>query len=320
MHAIIPRMSQYIAVDIGGTHIRVACYGSEGTKPLKQTRIRTQHNGEVVIDRLVAQLKTCWPGDEKVTAIAIAVPGPVDQRAGVIYRAPNIPGWVDLPLQKIVQERVGVPVILGNDANLAAIGEWKYGAGQGHQNVLYFTVSTGIGGGVIADGELLLGRDGLAAELGHVTIDPDGPVCGCGKRGHLESFASGTAIARYVAGELAHGRASSLRAIPSPNAKDIHSAAIQGDALAMEAISRAGHYLGLGVSAFVHAFNPSIVIFGGGVSQSGDLLFKPMRQTLEQSVMSPKYLENLVITTAGLGDDGGLLGALALARSSQAVL
>jgi glucokinase len=309
-----------MAVDIGGTHIRIACYGSEGIKPLKQTRIRTQQNGEAVVDRLVAHLRSCWEGDEEVAAIAIAVPGPVDQRAGIIYRAPNIPGWVDLPLQKMVEERVGVPVILGNDANLAAVGEWKYGAGQGHQNLLYLTVSTGIGGGVIADGELLLGRDGLAAELGHMTIDPDGPVCGCGKRGHLESFASGTAIARYVAGELAQGRVSSLQSIPTPNAKDIHDAAIHGDSLAAQAIARAGHYLGLGVSAFVHAFNPSIVVFGGGVSLSGDLLFKPMRATMEQSVMSPKYLQDLVITTAAHGDNAGLLGALALARSYLAVL
>jgi glucokinase len=309
-------MSQFIAVDLGGTHIRIACYGEEGTTPSTQVRVRTQKEGQSVIDRLVDQIHENMPAGEKVAAIGIAVPGPVDQRAGIVYAAPNIPGWVDLPLQHILEDQLNVPVILGNDANLAAYGEWKLGAGQGHQNLLYLTVSTGIGGGVISDGELLLGRYGLAAELGHITIDPNGPLCGCGKRGHLEAFASGTGIAHYVAAELADGKASSLRSIPNPSAKEISAAAAQGDELAVQAIARAGKYLGLGVANYVHSFNPSIIIFGGGVSQIGDLLFKPMRETLERSVMSPKYLQDLVITTAGLGDDSGLLGALALARSS----
>lgn len=316
MRAIISRMSQFIAVDLGGTHIRIARYGEEGTTPFSQVRVRTQKEGQSVVDRLVEQIRENIPAGEKIAAVGIAVPGPVDQRAGIVYAAPNIPGWVDLPLEHILEDQLGVPIVLGNDANLAAYGEWKLGAGQGHQNLLYLTVSTGIGGGVISDGELLLGRNGLAAELGHITIDPDGPLCGCGKRGHLEAFASGTGIAHYVATELVEGRSSSLRSIANPSAKDIAAAAVQGDELAREAIARAGRYLGIGVANCVHAFNPSIIIFGGGVSQIGELLFKPMRETLDRSVMSAKFLQDLVITTAGLGDDSGLLGALALARSS----
>jgi glucokinase len=312
-------MSETIAVDIGGTHMRIARFDERGIEPLQLLRIGTQKAGEVVVDRLVDELSQIWPAGEKIAAIGIAAPGPVDQRAGMIYAAPNIPGWVDLPLRDILSDRFGVPVVLGNDANLAAYGEWKFGAGRGHDDVLYLTVSTGIGAGVISGGELLLGRRGLAAELGHVTIDPDGPLCGCGKPGHLEAFASGTAIARFAAGELARGQHSLLSG-PLPTAQEIHAAAVQGDELAVRAIARAGHYLGLGVAAFLHTFNPAIVILGGGVSLSGELLFGPMRETLSTAVISPKYLQDLEIVPAGLGDDSGLLGALALARSFGGVL
>jgi glucokinase len=159
-----------------------------------------------------------------------------------------------------------------------------------------------------------LGSHGLAAELGHVTILPDGPLCGCGQRGHLEALASGTGIAAYVAKQLASGRQSSLAG--KPETKEISQAAKNGDELANEAFQRAGHYLGLGVANYLMIFNPSIVIFGGGVSQVGDLLFEPMRETLNKSVLSKHYLQGLVITTAELGDNTGLYGALALARDS----
>jgi glucokinase len=181
-----------------------------------------------------------------------------------------------------------VPVHLDNDANLACLGEWKYGAGQGHSNVLYLTISTGIGGGVISHDRLLQGFHGLAAELGHVILDPDGPVCSCRISRHLEAFASGPAIARYVNERLAAGANSSLRAGSGLTARQVSEAAGQGDALAIEAFGRAGEYLGIAAANFLHTFNPSILIFGGGVSQVGDLLFKPFEQVL-QRVPSPLH-------------------------------
>ena len=235
---------------------------------------------------------------------------------GVIHQCPNIPGWEKLPLVSILEKRFGVPVKLGNDANMAAVGEWRYGAARGHHNIIYLTISTGIGGGVILNDRLVLGAHGLAAELGHVTIDPDGPMCGCGHRGHIEAFASGTAIARYVTEQLAQGVASMLSEIANPSGRDITMAAEQGDPLAISALARAGTFIGLALANYLHIFNPSIVILGGGVSKSGNFLLEPLRASLAKHILSPEYLNGLVITTAALGDDAGLMGALALASGT----
>ncbi|HEX9028398.1 MAG TPA: ROK family protein, partial [Anaerolineales bacterium] len=204
--------------------------------------------------------------------------------------------------------------MLGNDANLAALGEYRFGAGQGHHDLMYLTISTGIGGGVIVRDKLMLGAWGLAAELGHVTIDPNGPRCGCGHLGHLEAYSSGTAIAAYVLVELLRGVPSALSTDPPPTTVEIAAAAEAGDPLSLEAFARAGKYLGIGLGNYLHIFNPSIVIFGGGVSRSGTLLFDPMKACLAGEVLSSAYIQNLIITTAALGDDAGLLGALALIR------
>lgn len=308
-------MKTFIAVDVGGTKIRVAVYGEEGITPLQQTRVSTRGVKGNALDRLMETIQALWPAADTVSAIGIAAPGPIDPHLGILYASPNVPGWVNLPLASILHDRFKVPVHLGNDANLAGLAEWRYGAGQGHHDLLYLTVSTGIGGGVISSDRLLLGQCGLAAELGHVVILPDGPLCGCGKRGHLEALASGTAIARYVAEELDRGRSSSLSGNRSPSAHDIGKAAAEGDRLAIEAYNQAWRYLGIGIASFLHTFNPSIVILGGGVSQSGPQFFSVMQEEVRNNVMTPAYLKNLTITYAALKDDAGLLGALALARS-----
>ncbi len=307
-------MDTYIAIDVGGTQIRVAIYPKGENRPTKQKRIPTQGNNQPPLERLIDLLAELWPAADNVCAIGMAAPGWVNPQLGVIYQAPNIPGWENLPLAPILSKRFDVPVRLGNDANLALVGEWRYGAGRGHHNLLYLTISTGIGGGVICDDRLLLGAHGLAAELGHVTVLPDGPVCGCGHRGHLEAIASGTAIARYVAEQLANGVPSSLSQIAKPTGRDISMAAEQGDPLAKTSLARAGAYLGCALANYLHIFNPSIVILGGGVSRSGSLLIEPMRAALAEQILSPEYLQGLIITTVELGDDAGLMGALALAE------
>ena len=308
-------MSAYIAIDVGGTQIRVAVYPEHGTQPLRQHKIRTHGRTGTALERLNGLITELWPADETVKKIGIAAPGPVDPREGVVFAAPNIPGWDQLPLSRLLEERFHVPVSLGNDANLATMGEWTYGAGRGHHDMIYMTISTGIGGGVISDDHLVLGSRGLATELGHVTILPDGPICSCGLRGHLESISSGPSIARYVAEQIALGQPSSLPTDPPPSARDVSMAAAQGDALCIAAIQRAGHYLGLALANYVHIFNPTIIVLGGGVSQTGELLFAPLRKTMHENILSQAYLSNLTLTTAALGDDTGLLGALALARS-----
>lgn len=309
-------MNLTLAIDVGGTHMRGAIFSSAQSGPLHQTKIQTYAAGESSLDRLITLIKDMTPPGDTLEGIGIAVPGPIDPQRGMILTAPNIPEWVGIPMVDIIQTAIGVPAFLGNDANLAAVGEWQFGAGRGHQDLIYLTISTGIGGGVISDGQLLVGSQGLGAELGHVTIDPHGPLCSCGQHGHLEAFSSGTGIAAYVAEQLAAGRRSSLSS--KSDARAIALAAGKGDGLANEAFQRAGYYLGLGIANYLMIFNPSIVILGGGVSQVGSLLFDPMLETLHQSVLSPHYLAGLIVSPAALGDDSGLFGAYALAQRGLA--
>lgn len=310
---IIACMSLTAAVDIGGTHIRVAMYEPDSTTPVSHHRTRSQANEPGVFDRLVQAIESVWQKD-RVKAIGIASPGPLDPHTGTILATPNIPQWKNFPLAPNLSKHFGVPVYLDNDANMAGLGEWQYGAGKGHHNLVYITISTGIGGGVISHDRLLQGFHGMAAELGHMIIDPKGPPCGCGYHGHVESFSSGTAIARYVNEQITAGTKSMLQAHPSLNTAQVADAARDGDPLAISAFKRAGHYLGIAMANYLAIFDPSILIFGGGVSQVGDLLFKPFEESLHNHTFHPHYLDDLVITKAALGDNAGLMGALAWAR------
>jgi len=306
-------MSLTVAVDIGGTHIRVAVYEPDSIKPVAHQRTRSLATEPGVYDRLEQAIESVWP-KEKVQAIGIASPGPLDPHTGTILATPNIPEWKNFPVAPKLSQHFGVPVHLDNDANMAGLAEWQFGAGKGHQDLVYLTISTGIGGGVINNGCLLQGYHGMGAELGHSIIDPEGPLCGCGHRGHVESFCSGPSIARYVTEQIKAGKPSTLHAQPNLSAAQIADAAREGDALAIFAFERAGYYLGIAVANYLATFDPSILIFGGGVSQVGDLLFKPFEESLRKHTFHPHYLDNLVITKAALGDDAGLLGAYALAR------
>jgi glucokinase len=306
----------YIVADVGGTHIRVACFPIQSQKPINVKRISTV-GPDSPHDRLMHLIASVAPKGEKIAGIAVAAPGPLDPFKGIVYEAPNIPSWINLPLKKLLEDEFKVPAAIGNDANLAALGEWRFGAGVGHHNLIYITVSTGIGGGVIAENQLLLGVRGLAAELGHVTVIPDGPLCSCGQRGHLEAVASGPAIARWVEQELSQGIPSSLPAGKPITAIDVSQAAKQGDELARAALARGATFIGTKIADYLHIFNPTIVIIGGGVSLSGEAFFDPLRSAMNEHVMSKKYLDDLTLTTSALGDDVGLMGALALAQTLE---
>jgi len=307
-------MPTIVAVDIGGTQMRAAVYTKDKIQPVKQKKIPTLATEPGGLERLIHVIEDVWPKNDDVAAIGLGSPGPLDPHTGYLLAPPNNPEWHNFPLAPNVERHFGVKTYLDNDANLAGLGEYRYGAGKGHHHVLYITVSTGIGAGVIMDDRLLQGFHGLAAELGHSIIDPDGPPCSCGFNGHLESFSSGPAIVKYVLGELEAGARSVLKRGAGMTARHVAEAAQQGDELAIKAYQRAGKYLGIGVASFLHAFDPSIVIFGGGVSQVGKLLFDPFEVSLKERVFHPRYLEGLVITHAELGDDAGLLGARALAE------
>jgi len=307
-------MRTIVSVDIGGTQLRAATYKQDQRQPLAQKRVKTKASEPDTFGRLVKLIEDIWPETEQAAGIGVSLPGPVDPHTGIVMFTPNIKEWREFPIASKLMQRFGVPVYLDNDANLAGLAEWKFGAGRGHHHVLYLTVSTGVGGGVIINDRLLQGYHGLAAELGHTTVQVDGPLCGCGQRGHLESFSSGTGIERFVADQLKAGRVSVLHPDKKNSAHDISEAANLGDALSIEAYQVAGKYLGIGVANFLHVFDPSIVIFGGGVSQSGPLLFDSFEVSLKEHIIHPRYLDGLVIARAELGDDSGLLGARALAE------
>ena len=307
-------MDNYICLDIGGTNIRAALFNNDEIQPVKQIKIRTQSEGQKAEDQILDLIKHIWPQKGIVKAIAVATPGYVDSEKGIVIKAVNIQGWEYMPLQQFIKNKFSVPVLIGNDARLAVLGEWKYGAAHGHHNIIYLTISTGIGGGVIINDQILMGSRGMATEFGHITILPDGPLCSCGKAGHLEALSSGPAIARYFLQQLENGAKSSLKQSPPPTSKEIAIAALQGDELSLSAYKRAGIYLGIAIANYIQIFNPTCVVLGGGVSLTGDLLLEPTRKTLDQMILSKEYLRDLTLITAKLGDNAGLIGALVLLK------
>jgi glucokinase len=315
LRVIVLKDKKYIGIDIGGTQLRAALYPEDGIEPIKKKIIATHLGDEKPEDRLNDLISEIWPEEGGVERIGIAVPGPVDPKNGIVYKASNVRGWIDLPLGSLVEGRHKTAVILGNDANLAALGEWRYGAGIGHHDLIYLTISTGIGGGFIIDDRMLVGSQGIAGEVGHITVLPDGPICGCGQRGHLESVASGTGIANYVENRLKQGAKSVLSLEPQkPTSRQIAEAGAKGDSLAIEAFEYAGTFIGRAITDLLHLFNPTVIVLGGGVSNARDLLLNPIKRTMEQSVMTPAYLERLQICYAKLGDQAGLVGAMVLAK------
>jgi glucokinase len=307
----------YLTVDLGGTRIRAARCRADGTIEARTEQFtRAEEGANAVVERIAESLREIWPTKGKVASIGVVAPGPVDPFTGVIFLAPNIPGFVNLPLRDWLQAIFKVPVIIGNDANLAGLAEWRYGAARGHGHMVFLTVSTGIGGGVIMGGHLLVGSRGLAGELGHVKIDYHGAPCQCGSVGCVESLASGTGLVRQVRERLAAGENSLVMDIVSGNLEAINveviaQAAQQGDALANTVLDDSFYALGMAVVSFLHSYNPSIVVIGGGVSNLGERMFKPVRDTVNRHVMDPAYV--CPIVPAQLSSDVGLLGALALA-------
>ena len=299
-------MDAYMILDIGGTFTRCAVFTEEsGLDPAAINKIHTVENDESAQERIISIIHDMWPSDCDVRGISLAVPGSVDVNNGSVILAPNVPGWSNIPLREIISRHFIVDIVINNDARMAAFGEWRRGAGIGHNNLLYFTISTGVGGGVIYHGKILEGNIGIATELGHVTIDVNGPMCGCGHRGHLEAFTSGIAIRNYYLEQM--GETDKRSEI---SARVISEYARQGETLAISAFNRAGHYLGIGIANYLHIFNPTCVILGGGVSLSADLFMNALENSLKSQILSENYIKDLTITTASLGDNAGLIGAL----------
>jgi glucokinase len=248
--------------------------------------------------------------------------GPVDWKTGRVILSHHVAGWEDIALVGMLRERYGVPAAMDNDANTAALGEWRFGAGRGCQSLLYITVSTGIGGGWVLGGEVYRGVDSMAGEIGHLAVDPDGPECVCGKRGCVEAIGSGTAIAAYMArlkaprpeaartARLKAGKGSRLEA--ARTAEEVNQWAEAGDPAAIEVMARAARALGIGIGYAITLINPDRVVIGGGVAEAGQVYWRTLRETASRYVLPQMRVE---VVKAGLGGESPLWGAAALAES-----
>jgi len=253
-----------------------------------------------------------------LAAVGVSFGGPVDAARGLVLLSHHVPGWEEMPLRQWLEERLGVPAAVDNDANAGALGEHRFGAGQGYNSLMYVTVSTGVGGGWILNGQPWRGADGMAGEIGHTVVDPDGPVCLCGKRGCVERLASGPYIAQRAGewleeqpdrGQILRSLAGGdLRAI---TAELVAQAAAQGDDLAWEALEIAAWALGVGIGNAANLVNPRCFVLGGGVTKAGRRFWEVMRRTARETALPGVHFE---VVPAALGDDSPLWGAIALAE------
>ncbi len=307
-----------IGVDLGGTQIRAALFDARA-QILAQTaqETRAPQGAEAVFARIAASIRAIADEWARVQGIGVGAPGPLDPWRGIILQAPNLPKLNDFPLRARLEKEFAAPAFVGNDANVAALAEHRYGAGRGHSDMIYITISTGIGGGIICNNQLLLGARGFAGEVGHQILDPNGPPCNCGNTGCLEALASGPAIERAARDALAQGRDSKLRALSEGDLEKISGALItraaqEGDALALEIYARAGHFIGAGLVNLLHIFDTQLFILGGSVAKHAwEFLYPTLRATFDKSALR-SMRGGVGIVPAQLGDDVGLIGAMTL--------
>lgn len=305
-----------VGVDLGGSKINTILANPKGD--IKARDLRDTGAGEgpdAVIRRIIESIKQVMTGAD-IGGIGLGAAGVCNTSIGVITFSPNLPGWHNIPLRDIVQREFGLPTYMENDATLAALGEHCFGVGMGIDNLIYVTVGTGIGGGIIVGGQLYRGASGTAGEIGHMTICVNGPRCNCGNIGCWETFASGTALAREAVKRIEAGAQTTILSLANGDPKKVKGetvflAAKQGDSLAMELISVTGYYLGVGLVNLVNIFNPQLIVIGGGLAQMGSLLLDPaLKVVAEHAFRLPA--EAVRIELSGLGTDAGALGAVAL--------
>ncbi|MCF8108086.1 MAG: ROK family protein [Desulfohalobiaceae bacterium] len=309
-----------LGIDLGGTKILTALIDSRGKMLARDHSITPATLGPAaVIKAIWESAGRCFAqtslDDAAVDAIGIGAPGPSNPERGILFTSPNLPNWHDVPVVDIFEEEFKKKAFLINDANAAALAEFKFGAARGLRHVIYITVSTGIGGGIIIDGQLYTGAIGTAAELGHMTINDQGPRCNCGNIGCWETLASGTALAREARQKIRDGAQTTILEqaagdIVRVDAKAIQLAAEQGDGLAKELITQTGYYFGVGLANLLNMFNPQMIIIGGGVSNMGEMLLTPAYQTARERAYDVAY-DAVQFASPKLGRNSGVLGAAA---------
>ncbi|HKG52377.1 MAG TPA: ROK family glucokinase [Actinomycetales bacterium] len=312
-------MTLTIGVDVGGTKIAAGVVDEEG-RLLEVTRRETSATDPEKIETSIADAVRELRQHHDVTAIGVAAAGFVDTDNGIVLFAPNI-AWRDEPLRADLGPRVGLPVVVENDANAAAWGEFRFGPARDVDDMVLITVGTGLGGGVVVDGRLLRGHVGVAGELGHVRMVPDGIRCGCGNRGCWEQYASGNALqreARTVASsESPYGARLRELASGDPDrllGRMVTEAAMEGDAAAVELLGDLGRWLGEGMAQIAAVLDPALFVVGGGVVEAGDLLIEPARVALGRTLTARTHRPDIPVVPATLGNEAGMIGAADLAR------
>jgi len=305
------------AADLGGTHLRVATVDQCGKIHFRAKQKTPQgtdpHDIVKAIVNAVYEYRKAVGASDGLKAVSIVVPGTVKAEEGTVVKAPNLPCLDGFALADALKDELGLPAILENDANAAAVGEMWQGAARGCRTIICVTLGTGVGGGIILNGELWRGVDGAAAEIGHMCVDPFGGVaCTCGSRGCLEVFASATAIVRMTREASPRYPDSVLHASDSLTSETIFAAGLDGDELALEIFRRMGVYLGIGLANLINILNPEMIVIGGGVVNGWDLFAKDMMQQVEERAF-PLLAARVKIERAKCGDDAGLLGAARLA-------
>lgn len=315
-----------LGIDLGGTKIRIGIIARKGELVDARTWPTHGEEGPEAIVRHIVKgaeeiLSKHGFSRAAVRSAGIGGPGPINDRTGIVSVMPNLPGWEQFPVRDRLSDGLGVPVRVGNDGNLAALGEHRYGAGKGVRDMVLLALGTGVGGGMIVNHQLCDGATGAAGEVGHIILNPDGPVCNCGRRGCLEAYCSGHGLERLAEAVVLSGRPTLMAEFASQeavtvNTRIIERAAGEGDPAAKELLAQAARYLGWGIVSLVHIFNPELVVFGGGLVALKDMVIEPAIVLAREQVFA-QHGEGLRFAYAALGDDMVVMGAAALAIESS---
>jgi len=325
--------SKYVVgVDLGGTNIASLLLNETGKVLRRDTRATLAREGKKrTISQIVNSVRDVLEGakelgisSDSIIGIGIGSPGPLNTKEGIIYFAPNLPGWRDVPLVEILVKELGMPVFLENDANAAALGEWWKGAGKDARSLVLFTLGTGIGGGIITNREVFHGAWDTAAEVGHIIIHEEGLLCNCGVRGCLEAYASATAVVKRTLKAIKEGEKTLLTNLVDDHLENItcelvYKAAQNGDKLCSLIAEETARYLGIGIASVVNIVNPEMVILAGGMIKARDLLFKPVRKYAQKYALKDA-IKGVKIVPAKLGDDAGAIGAAATVLKRKGLL
>lgn len=311
-------MTKRIGIDVGGTNVKIALVDGEG-KIIYSNSVPTyaQMGYEYTVNNIKQAIRDLMKETntdaKEIEGIGFDFPGQVDYKTGVVKLAPNIPGWVNVPIAQMIEEEFNIPTRIDNDVRCAALGELKFGAGKGCENFVCITVGTGIGSGLVINGQLVRGVANAAGEIGHIKLQMNGgPICGCGDTGCLEAFASGPSIVAMAQEYLKGGKSTKFREMAGADGEItpyiVAKAAEAGDPVAKRIFEIVGSYIGMGLVSVINLLNPEKVIIGGGVAAAGDLLLDPIRKTIKERAMVVAG-NSVEIVPAELGNSAGVIGA-----------